>query len=210
MHVKNWRLMTMMAAALLFSMSLALQAEDKKEEKKITKEDLINFTKGELTSPKMIEKEDLSLSAQFMADVELSAEHAEKDKKCLKITLSKGGADNAPYGKGKFGVTSPKQPDWSKWEMIKFKAFNASPEIVSLVFIIRDADHPSTYMDRAETTVVLPPGESKQEIFIQGIASNNGNAMNLKKVLEWYFATTSLPEKPIILYFSDMELVTGE
>lgn len=207
---KNWRLMVMVAAALLFSLSLAVQAEDKKEEKKVTKEDLISFTKGELTSPKMIEKEDLSLSAQFMADVELSAEHAEKDKKCLKITLSKGGADNAPYGKCKVGVTSPTKKDWSKWEKIKFKAFNASPEIVSLVFIIRDADHPSTYMDRAETTVVLPPGESKQEIFIQGIASNNGNAMNLKKVLEWYFATTSLPEKPIILYFSDMELVTGE
>jgi hypothetical protein len=174
------------------------------------REYLLNCSGGQLPSPRMIEKEDLSLSEKFVADFALTSEYAKEGKKRLKVTISKGGDENAPYGKCKFGITRPEKSDWSRWDMLRFSIYNPSDEIIGLGFSIRDASHPFSYGGRFDTSIMVPPGESEQEIYIQGIATNSGDPLNLKNVIEWYFNVAPVKDRPIILYFSDIELAMEE
>jgi hypothetical protein len=170
-----------------------------------TKVYLLDVSKGEKPNSKLVEKEDLSLSDKFIADFEIVNEKIDNQEKWLKVVFSKGGEENLPYGKCKFGVNRPKISDWSSWEKIKFTVYNPNNRIVILDFSLRDKEHPFSYAGRFDTSVVIPAGKSKQEIFLQGITNNNREPFNIKNIFEWYFAIHNLSEETV-LYFGDIEL----
>ena len=167
---------------------------------------LLNITSGESPSPKLVEKSDLSLSDQFVADFNIVEEKMGDRTKWLKVVFSKGKEENAPYGKCKFGINKPKINNWDDWEIIKFEVYNPQNFPVKVDFIVREGKFPFSYAERFDTPLVIPPGKSIQKIYIQGATNNNNDPFNLKDIYEWYIGVHNLKEEPIILYFGDIEL----
>lgn len=167
---------------------------------------LLKITEGEKPDNKLVESEDLKLSEKFIAEFQIVEEKIGERDKWLKVIFSKGGEENKPYGKCKFGDNQPKVYNWDEWEIIKFDVYNPNKNPIKLDFIVREKKNPFSYKDRLDISFVVGPGKSTQKLYIQGATNNSGEPFDLKNIYEWFIALHEIGDEPIILYFGDIEL----
>ncbi|OGF50651.1 MAG: hypothetical protein A2231_07905 [Candidatus Firestonebacteria bacterium RIFOXYA2_FULL_40_8] len=193
-------ILALLASFFLISYPLSVQAVENKEY-------LISFSAGELTSPKLLEDADMSISDKYVCKTELTKENAEKGKKLLKVTLTKG--------KGKFGVTNPEKEDWSKWDSLKFKVFNPQDFTIRMNFVAREKDRgygpagsgpDNDWASRSDSSVMIKSGWNDLTLDLTTFATNGAKEnFNMKRILEWSFCGGSDEAPAIFLFFSDLE-----
>jgi len=132
------------------------------------------------------------------------------DKTVMEIVESKelgGKALKVPFAAGdSFGIRPGAPKDWKPFVMVRFDAFNPSPNMVGLELVVMHA-RTTSYQTRVSMPFKLKPGKNEVKLGIDEMVNVNGSTPDLAHVTKWYIS--DLEGKGPTLFFSDIWLEGG-
>ena len=129
---------------------------------------------------------------------EIVSDIHELGAKALKVAFAKGDS---------FGGRTGANSNWTRFDSLRFDAWNPSNGPVNLVLVVKHAKTTNS-QTRVQIPIKLKPGKNEVKISVGDMTNVNGTAADLANVLRWYIADEEQGGPTV--YFGDILLHAGE